>query len=57
MRLSNNWKTIHLRVQARKPTIRKPTVDEEKYADCKCGNAGDDCGAAAVLGIIARNSK
>ena len=35
----NNWKTIHLKVQARRIKIRKHTNDEEKCADCRCAQA------------------
>jgi hypothetical protein len=58
MRLRQLLEGDTLRVQARKSHLgRKQTNDEAKCADCKRGNAGDDCDAAAVRGIIARRSK
>jgi plastocyanin len=44
--LENDTPQVH----ARKSNIRKQTNDEEKCANCKRGNAGDDCDAAVVRG-------
>ena len=58
IRLKNDMSEQKQRRSSKKIKSRRETNnDEDKCADCKCGNAGDDCGAAAVLGIIARNGK